>query len=291
MRKNKKTAEGLFLFRYTFSAWQKRFPKSSYKEWEKATHPYSISDFVMERIVSYLMRKENKKCEDLYDSLKEIKIVTLGEKFLKDYGVKHFSELQYKKDLSDEELEKTMIDSEMNKDYVLCMIVCSVPQNTNHNFNPIMDKVATDSIRKYLSGVYGEGNVYFPGYILAANEAGRLKNELLKKADIYFCDSSYTLPGVFENAKSCVTFLNRHTMVLPFVVKGAFTKPIINMEQWNEFSTLTSPSDIFLDKNSLGKIGVNSCGINDTNIPALLCKHLNTKEICINPQVAGNTFF
>ena len=262
--KEKKKRDDLIIARYTYDAWMKCYPNSSYEDWENIMSPRSIFDFIMT-----IENNISEKLELTLEDFKSILIKTIDENYfewLKENGLEHNDKniQKYTNEMPIENADELIKSNNMNVDDSLCFlhITAAGENDFGNNTEFYMNDEAQKSLELYLKSIFEDSEIFVPGYIMAAEMAHNSAETVAEQGNLYFKNGIKKLSNRYKKQTYQYTNINFAQFYIPYIVRNKFnakikTKDILN-EKPNKKYLKCYPYDIVFDRKTLDLFGLNN---------------------------------
>lgn len=240
-RKKKTKPQYITVGRYSEEVWKKLIPGVEEEDWEDIQAPHSISDYIF----NFLDRLEDSENIDTSE-VQAVTMVTYDEEYLKyleDTRQEDSEQARLAYMPSDEELERLLVKNHFNRDYHFMALAASVFYTKPASISEVSLSEATKAkIHEYLNNVFGEDNVWFPGYILNCDSLDKDFRRILHIGTEYFDNGSRI--RLMSHEKELISATEEDTLTveflfLPFMVKGSLHSAKVDlcalMEERNRY--------------------------------------------------------
>lgn len=178
----------LSIIRYTKSAWEKLFPKSSDEEWKEKNYPENIYD-----LTTYYVIRRVANNPEILDYLKEIKVLTIDDQYLnwlEEKGLTHSekSVFLYVENRDNSFWDQRLQESQMNEQtHILGLSFTSLITNAKNNRTQYrLSQEAIDKLADFIKTKYKTDNVYIPGWIIKGSDTAKYTQSIDVMANEYF---------------------------------------------------------------------------------------------------------
>lgn len=232
-KKNKSSKlKSLKVGRFAFNTWMKCNPDSNIHEWEESQKPYSLTLYIMS-ILNKICFNRNITIEDL----DAVQIVTLDEnytQFLKENNLADSVDVRSQYFLTEDEANDILRKNKLDKDLQVMVIGVVVSSREEKDVLAI-SKETKDYIQDCLSKLYGE--VWFPGYLMTAEDVENESERLISMADQYFEKKQKITLSKYEDitVEGCDgTTIPMDFTFIPFVVNGPNRNAFFSMKEFEK---------------------------------------------------------
>lgn len=234
-KKNKKKMQqpvapnSIDLIRFTKEAWLTCYPESNAQEWEENQILFCNSDFIA-TILSDLETESQITTENL----ETIRMIVLDDeycKYLEKIGEKDTPQTRAAYDLPDDKAEELVKKYGFTRDYHLLGIpVTAFAENGKETYSLSMNTIK--AIRVYMGNIFGEKNMWFPGYLMDPEALYGNQEKLVSMSAVFFEEGKLVSLGAFKSLEPDV--YENGTMFfiayMPIVVRGTRDHAILQVD-------------------------------------------------------------
>ena len=222
-------------YRYTYCAWQKEYPNKSQLDFEKTILPDNLLEFLYKLAELTNQEKIDKNGNLPITEDMKFSVVPIDKNYYKwvedNKRIDNIlTKNEYCKNLDNDTIYKLMEENGWTEEYSILgipiyMINTGMKEIKKTDFK--LEQELKQNLTLYLENIYGEGNVFLPGYILTQNDFFNNERDFLQLAKLYFKQNTNVKfikfeEQIFQNSKALI-----YPLVLPFAIKRTYNSAVL----------------------------------------------------------------
>lgn len=279
-----KAPDKINTFRYTYEPWKKLNPNKTQLDYEKVICPNNLFDFFTKTII--LFKEKFTLSPDV-----TFAIVPIDDAYYKwlDDNKKMDNDVNknlYVNSLSDEQIYERMKANGWDEEYEVVgipvyAINSKLEERTKTSYK-LEDKTRRQLI-EYLSKIYGEDNIYMPGYILTQNDFFKGERNFVQMAKLHFKDNTNVRFIEWEEQRYSNKVALIYPLVIPFAIKRTYESARLNFDKL--LSDVKFTPIVSITKEGLEKFGIEQKSFKETDVYKDIINYLGDKTIVMESIV------
>ena len=224
-------------YRYTYPIWQKEYPNKSKLDYEATIIPDNLLDFLYKLAEITSQDKIDKNGNLPITNDMKFSVIPIDDNYYKwlDDNKRIDNVLtknEYCQKLDDGTIYKLMKENGWTEEYSVVgipiyMINTGMKEIKKTNFK--LEKELKENLITYLENIYGEDNIFLPGYILTQNDFFNGERDFVQLAKLHFQQNTNVRFIKFEEQ----IYQNKNALiypyVLPFAIKRTYDSALLNL--------------------------------------------------------------
>ena len=276
---NIKAPDRIKAFRYTYETWKKENKTGTQLDYERMVYPNNLFMFLT-KFINGLGSKFIINNETQYS------FVPIDKHYFKWLEENNKTDSlktkgEYCQSLTDDEIYELMKENEWDEEYEIVGIplyaINSKLEEIAKTYYKIEPELKED-LNNYLENIYGQGNVFIPGYILTQNDFFQDERDFIQIAKLHFKKNTNVRFIKWEEQRYNNKVALIYPLVIPFAIKRQYLNARLNLEE------LLCPV-VSLTSSGLKNLGIESCDFKATETYKKIKEYFGEQTIIMESVV------